>query len=252
MKSAGSGAVIDGVRAWLVDLASSGDALLEAESVCPRLSEEEIQRGRKLADRDTADDWLAAHIALRIVLERICGLSVRQRTFERSALGKPSLPSLEAVFSFSHAGRFALIAVGPSGPLGADMECPRVVRMSTSRQDAILTASRALSAQPLPASSPDMFLQAWVRLEALAKADGAGIGHILSEAGAFGPRLGKGCRNVNDSGLVVRDLAAGEGVFASIAYDAGTKFLGLNWLPTGPDMLHAFAAGEEAAGPSAR
>lgn len=239
--------VLDGVRAWLVDLTASGDGLLALEEEAARLSAEELARGRDLSARGDAARWLAAHIALRLVLERFAGAAVRQRPFEQTAQGKPFLPDCDLGFSLSHSSGHALIAIGPSGPLGADLECRRAIKMSPTRQDAIISAAADMSAQPLPARAPDKFLQAWVRLEALAKADGVGIGRVLSQAGAFGPRRGQGAVGINPAGLVVRDLAAGEGLFAALAHDPKISFKGLAWCPAGRDGLRAFVSGEAGA-----
>ncbi len=135
--------------------------------------------------------------------------SSRPATTLRTPAG-PARPVLDgggAVFSLSHASGFALIALAseasdagaavvpggmaasdtaPPATIGVDLEAAtRRLAMPRDRQDAIRRAGSAL----LPAAGPlgddsVAVLRAWTRLEAVAKADGRGIGWLLSELSA--------------------------------------------------------------------
>ena len=109
--------------------------------------------------------------------------------FEVGATGKPLLPAGLPFFSLSHCPGFALVAVDASGAIGVDLEATRSIRMPVDRTRLLLTAASALAPgeQELGTSDRDL-LQAWVRLEAFAKADGRGIGRLLTALGIVGAR----------------------------------------------------------------
>lgn len=229
-------------RVWCIDLAAALPALLTIEAETPRLSDADRGRAARISDGQAARDWIAAHVVLRLVLERELGPDVRRKTFALSSRGKPELPDSGIAFSLSHGAGRALIATGPTGALGVDIEDSRPVRLTGDRRQAIETAGAALSRQTLPASPDARFLQAWVRLEALSKADGEGLARILTRAGAFGARRGQGVADelLPDS-VQVLDLALGPGLFAAIAMSVEATGAHVCHLPVDTDGLRAFA-----------
>ena len=68
---------------WSIDLSAAAPALLEIESQTPRLADDQIARAESLSDRTTRDEWLATHIALRLLIERACGAQWRGVAFTR-------------------------------------------------------------------------------------------------------------------------------------------------------------------------
>ena len=155
-----------------------------------------------------------AHIALRLILARIVGIDRAAAAFVIGAHGKPELappafdpPSYAPLafahnstpvgasdhrsgglspgprFSLSHSGARAMVAISPRAEIGVDIEGPRQAKISGSRRAAIIAAGIALAAgAPLGgASEEQQFLQAWVRLEAIAKCSGRGMGRLLGE-----------------------------------------------------------------------
>ena len=205
-----------------VDLAAATPILEHAERETPRLADDDHARlekfGIRHADRRA---WRAARIATRIALERWAGPSFRRQPFVMTPDGRPHMPASAPVFSLSHCDGGALIAIAESGPLGADIEVARPLKISESRADRITAAAAALSPlQDLPDDPAARFLQAWVRLEALAKANGLGIGRTLTDACIIGGRTPRA--PVPSSGaaiapLCVRDCLAGAGFYAAIA-----------------------------------
>jgi hypothetical protein len=80
-----------GLELWCVELQAAGRALLELERRTPRLSGSERENARTFADAVVAYEWLAAHVALRVLLERAAGAEWRGVPFVRAGHGKPRL-----------------------------------------------------------------------------------------------------------------------------------------------------------------
>lgn len=217
---------------FFADLAKALPALDAAERALPRLSHDQVMRFENMRTTrgdDEAALWRAAHIALRIVLERHAGARMAGQAFAIEAGGRPRLVAIgrggaAPHFSLSHAGGYALIAVSDAGPIGVDLEVTRKVTVTPERRQRIETAAALLaSAQPFPADDDARFLQAWVRLEAVAKASGLGIGRILTEAGVVGRDKTdvSDIRNTNETceaaAINVRDLSLQSGCFGAFA-----------------------------------
>ncbi len=171
---------------WCIDLAAAAPALRAIEQRTPRLCPADHTRAAAFSDADVREEWLATHIALRLLIERAAGPHWRCVPFDRSERGKPHLGGASLAFSLSHAPSLALIGLAPRGAIGVDVERTRVVRIGEARRARIEDAGAALIARPLPSEGSARFLQAWVRLEAYAKADGCGIGRLLTRLGILG------------------------------------------------------------------
>lgn len=178
-----------GLEVWTVDLARCTSALEVMEQVSPHLSHDDLQRAATLADAEAVRQRRAAYIALRLILNRAFGIAVQGVPFERTGTGKPHLPGHAGGFSLSHTHGHALVAVAAEGPIGVDLEWPRDVRVAPERRQRIERAAQSLApGHPLPDTEDRRFLQAWVRLEAYAKARGSGIGSVLTQIGVAGGR----------------------------------------------------------------
>jgi len=229
----------------LVDLAAAASGLARIEQDTPRLARDEIARAAAIADAGRRRAWLAAHTALRLVLERAAGPGVRGRVFATGAYGRPELPVGGPVFSLSHTAGLAAIAVAARGHLGVDIEARRAVLVGVARRDLMMAAAAALG--PAPAD----LIDAWTRLEAVGKARGTGVGAVLealrwdaatSEPGAAAAMQGL----VAAAGLAVHDLSVPEGYAGALAARADLGRPRLEWLPTGPDALATYAAASNA------
>lgn len=233
---------------WCVDLAVAAPALHAVEQRTPRLSAADLLRASAFSRGDARDEWLAAHIALRLVIERACGPQWRGVPLSREARGKPHLDRAPIAFSLSHAPGLALIGLAHEGCIGVDVERTRTVRIGAERRARILAAGAGAAERPLPAGGDARFLQAWVRLEAIAKADGCGIGRLLTRLGI----LGSGARaSVGDSEMrgravallaegpatCVYDLELGEGRFAAAALGGPATVPTPRWLPSSLEDL---------------
>ena len=166
---------------WLVDLREAAPALEALERETPRLSDDDRRRALCLRDAAERRLRLAAYGALRVALERCGGERVRRTAYRRTRSGSPFLAGMPA-FSLSHADHLALIGVTPSRAIGVDLERERHVRVSARRRQEILAAGAGLGSEVLNGPPTDRnFLQAWVRLEAYAKAQGESLGRVLDD-----------------------------------------------------------------------
>lgn len=235
------------VRIWCLDVIAAVPALAELEAELPRLSPAECARGSAIQDMAQAQKWLAAHIALRLLLERTLGPSVRRVPFVISNVGKPSLADRSLEFSLAHSFRYALFACSELGPVGVDIEETRQPRVADERRAAIIDHAKRLSSQPLTGESNAAFLQAWVRLEALAKGTGRSLASVLQQAGAFGPkrreRPAAGAGAALPADVVVSDLALGPGRYGAIAMPPASTGAWVGEMPTDRDALKAFVLG---------
>ena len=239
------------VTLWLVDIDRAEQALWQLEEEAPRLS------WRERVDFETASNFerarirLGAHIALRLVLERWLGATaVRGVAYEVEKGGKPFLSGSGVDFSVSYSGSKVLIGVRAGGAIGVDLECDREVRMTREQRNRIIAMSGILKAQTCPAAGFDEtthFLQAWTRMEALAKATGLGIGRVLGHFGLIGPDKGSLPDNRNNAAefaerydLVIDDLDVLPGLYASIAQIKGTVCPEINPLPDDIATLREF------------
>jgi 4'-phosphopantetheinyl transferase len=240
------------IELWCVDLAAVAPALHAIEQRSPRLSPADHARASAFSNAEVREEWLATHIALRLLIERAAGPQWRCVSFERSERGKPHLGGAPLAFSLSHAPGLALIGLAPRGAIGVDVERTRPVRIGEARRALIEEAGAALSAATLSSESSARFLQAWVRLEAYAKADGCGIGRLLTRLGILGTSAARteqrgvreivaellsGCPNT-----VVSDLPLGDGVYAAAVFAGTAPAAEVAWVPSSVEGLEKLTA----------
>jgi len=220
-----------GLELWCVDLRAAGSSLAVIEQETPRLSHWEQDHAATMKDAAAATEWLAAHVALRVLIERAAGPGWRRRAFERGRATKPRLDEAPVDFSLSHVPGRALVGLSREGAIGVDLERARVVNMNPARRHPLEAAAAALNPDgPLPIGEDARFLQCWVRLEALAKATGWGVGALLTRlaltAGAHkGDNSGPATRIVELRAslppFLVWDLDLGEHLFGAAVTPAG-------------------------------
>lgn len=210
---------------WWVDLVAAAPALHALEAHTPRLAAADEGRASALTDATVRNEWRAAHIALRLLIERAAGTGWRRVPLAREERGKPHLDGSPVAFSLSHAPGLALIGLAPHGRIGVDIERTRVVRIDAARRARIVAAAEALGGT-LAGEEHARLLQAWVRLESFAKADGCGIGRLLTRLGILGRRSSgesdagelAAALNANHTLIGVRDLDLGAGIFAAATF----------------------------------
>lgn len=241
----GSGAVtlsrLSDLEIVFVDLDAS-HALLESEEAnTPRLSmSDSLRVERHSGDPGRQSLWRAARIATRIVLERATGPQIRRVEFEIADGGRPELGVGSPYFNVSHTGEAALIAVCRSSPVGVDIEHHRVLSMTPERRQRIVAAAAGFAGDEKadPDSDVDV-LRAWVRLEAVAKARGSGIGVLLTEEGVIGGTAGKPEKSVKSSPAVA-NIDVGTPYVAAVAADVLRGEIAVRRFPKHADELAEF------------
>ena len=151
-----------------------GAAEIEAERAL--LSEDEIRRAdafRRPLDRIR---FTAARAWLRRTLASCLGRDPARLVFAVGPHGKPFLPEAGGAldFNLSHSGGFALLAVSPGFPVGADIEEMRPIEEKLAERFFSPGEIRALRALP-PAGREAGFFRCWTRKEAYLKALGSGL-----------------------------------------------------------------------------
>ena len=211
---------------WFVDLTACGAALDMVEQLTPRLSPAEHKKIAGGISPAAIVERRAAYIALRVLIERFWGPDWRTEPYRLTGSGKPSLPGLSGTFSLSHVDKYALIGLARSCNIGVDLEPDRQPTVSDDRRQRVERAAISLAhGAPLPEPRQARFLQAWVRLEAVAKADGRGIGRLLTGLGIVGGDGGDDATTVpryaSDiaARFWVRDVAVSGGCVGAAALD---------------------------------
>ena len=218
---------------WLIDADRWAAELFAVEARLPRLSHDEESRAGARPDPLERRRRRAAIIACRLALERMFGPAQRGVSLPRNSLGRPYLPPTAGPgsFSYSHAGPYTLVGCTRLARIGVDIETPREIKMDPRRREIIIAAAAPLGSAPLPASHESRFLKAWTRLEALAKSDGRGIGHLLTLIGAVGggpDRTQEASTLAHEVGVSVTPLDLGAGLYGAVALsqikDGGGEF----------------------------
>ena len=233
-----------GIELWLVDLASTAPALEKLEAATPRLADADERKIAASIGADARRERRAAHIALRLLVERAFGMAWRRVPFDLAGTGKPVLAGAPGSFNLAHVDRFALIGLSATGPIGVDIEPTRAIKVSDERRGRIEKAAVALAGgAELPEAADGRFLQAWGRREACAKADGSGIGRLLTGVGVIGD-LGvqEGRAHELASRFTVVDVSAGAGCHAAVALAPGAIAPAPRTLPSTTGELEALVA----------
>lgn len=235
-------APFDGAEVWLVDLGAAAGALEAVEAAAPRLSAEDERRLARVSDTGPRRERRAAHIALRVLVERAFGPGWRRIPYAISKTGKPGLSGRAGDFSLSHTPGRALIAIAQNGVLGVDVERMRTLRASGERSQRIERAGIAVAGgRPLP-EAPDMrFLQAWVRIEAAAKAEGCGVGPLLTRLGVGGAPLASEA-STPSAPLAIYDLALGPGLVSALALPHGAPVPEVRTFPLDRAAIESLAS----------
>lgn len=140
------------IDVWLARLAAGGWPRPEL------LPEDERGRAEQMRTGKVRDRWTAARWALRGVLGRYLGLDPAAVELSLGEHGKPLLADPEAplLFSLSHSGDVALVAVSAELEVGVDVE--RI------------------------GARPATFYADWTRHEAIVKCHGTGLGRPVPDA----------------------------------------------------------------------
>ncbi|HEY5879264.1 MAG TPA: 4'-phosphopantetheinyl transferase superfamily protein [Nakamurella sp.] len=167
-------------------LAASAEVLARYEHGADWLTPAERHRGAALADGTARNDFVAAHLLVRLCAAAVTGRSPAElRIVQRctSCGGRHGRPMIEGCtdvhVSLSHAGGVVAAASGPQ-PVGVDVERVRTLDGRAALYARTLHPAEQADVQRDP--DPDWaFLRHWVRKEAVIKSgfgDLAGMRHI--------------------------------------------------------------------------
>jgi len=190
------------IYVWRVDLTTGS---------FPPPTAAESARAARFATPELARRYLAAHGALRTILERFAGDRLMFAVGEK---GKPYLPHApEVKFNLSHSHERALIAVSRETEVGVDIEYKRTM------VDYLAVAEHFFPpGEPAPRNETDFFRR-WTRIEALLKARGVGLYGIGEPA---------------DDGWTVEEVDAGPLYAGAVAWSGASL----------PVRIHDFGADE--------
>ncbi len=157
---------------WQVDLGIAPD-----DTAIARLSAVETARAARFLRSADRMRYLAAHVALRLVLQRYCRVPAQREIYVQDLFGKWRLSGHTPWhFNLSYAGSMAVIGIARDHPIGVDIEVERSI--TESRALARLhfdRDERAAFQRIVPGDRNAAFLHGWTRKEACLKAIGTGL-----------------------------------------------------------------------------
>ncbi len=167
------------VHVWAIDLDRLADRV-DRQVLGPM----ERARAERFAFEPDRRRYVAAHVALRMVLARYTGLSPDELDIGETPQGKPHLAGGGPAFNLSHSAGSALVAVAAGGQVGVDLEqvVPRHDEMGIARS---LFAPRDVTwLDGLDGvARRSAFYRLWVCREAVLKAAGTGLAGTGLEIG---------------------------------------------------------------------
>jgi 4'-phosphopantetheinyl transferase len=165
---------------WKVDL-SQASSLNYATFLS---SDERDRAGRFRFERDS-QRYIAAHVALRLILSRYANLATASLVFAETEYGKPFLVNTEAqglLFNMSHSGDVALIAVTREREVGIDVEFMRADFATSEVAENFFSVAEIYTLSGLhPRERTRAFFNCWTRKEAYVKARGEGLSMPLDQ-----------------------------------------------------------------------
>ncbi|WP_144631981.1 4'-phosphopantetheinyl transferase family protein [Bordetella genomosp. 13] len=190
------------------------------------LSEDERARNSRYLQRADRVRHAATRAALRRLLAQRLDCPPAQLRFTAGPQGKPLLAQApDLPFNVSHAGRYALIAIGDAraiAQVGVDIEQCKDTLDPDAIGPLVYTEEERAAVRAAPQPRAHAF-RLWVVKEALLKASGAGITEHLQAVSLTlfpdaPPRLR--ARPGLLDGMAVRELAAPRGYAAALAWTA--------------------------------
>jgi 4'-phosphopantetheinyl transferase len=179
------------------------------------LSVAELGRALGIARTQALGDYLRAHTWLRQRLAEYLDVSAADIEFGVNDQGKPFVesPVTDLAFNLSYAGGMAALAVGFRLDVGVDIEPLKKAKINPDMIHRVLSRPEAESVR----HSGDMkreFYKLWVRKEAMAKANGWGVGEEATTNVL-------GLSPVTRDGFDIIDVNLGEGFAAAVAVPEG-------------------------------
>ena len=208
---------VKSARVWCAQLDSLSPA--EINELHAQLDETERARAERFHFERDRNHFVAARGLLRVLLAEILPKPAAPISFVYGAHGKPALAGAHPRihFNLSHSSGWAMYALAEC-EVGIDLES--YARLDQDERDLARLARKILSArelefwqaQPEPEERRKLFLRAWTRKEACAKASGRGVFDAFTEIEVL-PEA----KNCLTSDCLIHDLAAPDGFMAALA-----------------------------------
>ena len=167
----------DIVHVWRIQLDLNKHDLTKFLGV---LSEDEVDRAKKLYVEADRIRYIVVRAALRIILGNYEGVAPSDLDIAYSQQGKPYLSSKSKMkdikFNLSHTGDLGLIAVAVGRQVGVDIELVRQESSIKTIAKRFFSPEENRKLTALPDSlQPEAFFTCWTRKEAFVKATGKGL-----------------------------------------------------------------------------
>ncbi len=201
------------IRMLALELSSLRDQTLFQKyyETQPLWRREKIDTLRRLPDKIQS---LGAGILLQKALP---GADLTQICFGEN--GKPYLPGNNTQFNLSHAGDWALCAVG-NVPLGCDIEQLRSYKMSVANRFFCAEETRMLE-ETEDEAQQDIFFRLWTIKESYLKAVGKGLSKPLNSFCVSFDNGGPALKGLQNEWLL-REYAVAEGYRCALCAAAGS------------------------------
>ncbi len=161
-------------RVFLSDL----EALDSPASLLSSLSAEDRSRASRFLAPTAAGSFIRRRWLRRALLAKVEGVDAADIDIASDRLGRPSSvapPSLRTLsLSTSSAGRYALVAWSPSGPIGVDIAHVNTLHATVEAARVFMTPTE-LDAWSQKGGGAERFFECWTRKEAILKARGTGF-----------------------------------------------------------------------------
>lgn len=140
-----------------------------------------MERAERILNPLQSEQYRRALTQVRLALETVSPVPVRQIAFERSALGKPSLPGGSLHFSYSHTTDYAALAVCRSSAVGLDLEHDRILPVDPDLEEAFRVLEPIIrEIDPVAGGHGANSTLYWTMLEAVSKCFGKSLREILA------------------------------------------------------------------------
>jgi 4'-phosphopantetheinyl transferase len=171
---------------WSLPLDVGQSALASAIDL---LSPDERERADRLRFDVQRNRFVVGRGLLRVILGRYCDVPPERLRFSYGPHGKPELTASEGArraggalhFNLAHSEGVGVLAVTQIGPVGVDVEQVRRLMEFKELVSQFFSVREAAEFLRLPwEQQPAAFFNLWTRKEALLKATGEGIAHLLN------------------------------------------------------------------------
>jgi 4'-phosphopantetheinyl transferase len=212
------------VHVWMVRVVNNRGREAKLTAL---LSSDERQRASRLKFDKDRRLYIAAHAGLRSLLAEYLRIAPEEICFSAGTHGKPLLERAaanELQFNLSHSHEVALIAVGPGGALGIDVEFVKrdfsfdeVARrfFTTNEVDALFELPRPLQREA--------FFKCWTSKEAFLKAKATGLSAKLDEVRVVPTDDGSVRIDANVPGWSLMELRPGDGYEAALVVEGRAR-----------------------------